>query len=318
MEDLRMLKNTITNNTTDVVTDIFTFNNISSPKKYKLAELTREDFAGNTKILLKYFRHDNRNLDRFHIPQINAKDYEKVMKIIKTSKTSEKSLKYENATPYFIRKVQKELIAEDLGCKAWQIDTTDYIWDERYYKYRTFNEAITNVDEEYRDKKEERPTSWENTVKNEPRTAVMDMELYEELYDFCIKAIQMRKAMLLMKVESCLSFLRNVLDYTYGFTQNPTQAQMNTLRSYKHFFENYLTEEVVAWLKDNDDVKTFADDPKTRSDYINAYRGMFISLSGTNELTESFRGIWDGFAFAEEKLIFDPDAEIEYTQLINA
>ena len=55
MEDLRMLKNTITNNTTDVVTDIFTFNNISSPKKYKLAELTRKDFAGNTKILLKYF-----------------------------------------------------------------------------------------------------------------------------------------------------------------------------------------------------------------------------------------------------------------------
>ena len=318
MEDLRMLKNTITNNTTDVVTDIFTFNNISSPKKYKLAELTREDFTGNTKILLKYFRHDNRNLDRFHIPQINAKDYEKVMKIIKTPKTSEKSLKYENATPYFIRKVQKELIAEDLGCKAWQIDTTDYIWDERYYKYRTFNEAITNVDEEYRDKKEERPTSWENTVKNEPRTAVMDMELYEELYDFCIKAIQMRKAMLLMKVESCLSFLRNVLDYTYGFTQNPTQAQMNTLRSYKNFFESYLTEEVVTWLKDNDDVKTFADDPKTRSDYINAYRGMFKSLSGTNELTESFRGIWDDFAFAEEKLIFDPDAEIECTQLINA
>ena len=55
MEDLRVLKNTITNNTTDVVTDVFTFNNISSPKKYKLAELTREDFAGNTKILLKYF-----------------------------------------------------------------------------------------------------------------------------------------------------------------------------------------------------------------------------------------------------------------------
>lgn len=318
MENLRMLKNTITTDSADLITDTFTFNNLSSPKKYKLAELTREDFAGNTKILLKYFRHDNRNLDRFHIPQMNAKDYERVMKCIKTSKTSEKSLKYENATPYFIRKVQKELIAEDLGCKAWQIDTTDYIWDERYYKYRTFNEAITNVDEEYRDKKEERPTSWENTVKNEPRTAVMDMELYEELYDFCIKAIQMRKAMLLMKVESCLSFLRNVLDYTYGFTQNPTQAQMNTLRSYKNFFENYLTEEVVAWLKDNNDVKTFADDPKTRSDYINAYRGMFISLSGTNELTESFRGIWDDFAFAEEKLIFDPDAEIEYTQLINA
>ena len=43
----------------------------------KVVGLSRKDFEGNSKILNKYFRYNNHDLDRFHLPEISEEDYTK-------------------------------------------------------------------------------------------------------------------------------------------------------------------------------------------------------------------------------------------------
>ena len=73
------------------------------------------------------------------------------------------------------------------------------------------------VDDWYRDNSEDfryTATASDVYIKNDPRTAVLDEELFNNLYSFCISTIRQRKVMLLGKVDKCLGALRNIIEYT--------------------------------------------------------------------------------------------------------
>ena len=269
MADLRMLANE------EQVIESITF---GTKKKYHIASLTPKDFEDRPEIRNKFFWNKVRSLDRFHIPELNKKEYEEIAKNFKrTAKFNESCLTFETASPYYIRKARLEAVAKDLGCSPYDIDTTDYIWDERYYLRYSFVDNIRYVDEMYRDEDDDDRTASANKVyiEQDPRRACIDEELWNELYYFCTKAIATRKAMLLSKVEKCLGFLISVMEYTNGFTENATAFQIATLQGFKKFFDELFKDaEFVEFLKDNNDLTIFANDDRTHKDYVDTYRAL--------------------------------------------
>jgi hypothetical protein len=267
----------------------------------KISALKREDYESRPEILEKYFKNDGRKLDRFHIPELSAAEYEALIGDPKKLKNPANA-KLETATKYYINKMRIAAVAKDLNCSVKQIDLTDYIWDERYYILYNFVDNIDLVDNWYRDMKtEELPTAYDSYIRNDPRTAVMDMELFDNLYTFCISTIRQRKVMLLGKVDKCLSMLRNVMEYTQGFTENPTKQMMATLRKYKDYFENLLKDaEMKEFLKNNNDITVYGDDEFTHSDYVETYKTVVKGIvSGTDEdvrnLSDLLTGIEDPY-----------------------
>lgn len=267
----------------------------------KISALKREDYENRPEILEKYFKNDGRKLDRFHIPELSAAEYEALIGDPKKLKNPANA-KLETATKYYVNKMRIAAVAKDLNCSVKQIDLTDYIWDERYYILYNFVDNIDLVDNWYRDvKTEELPTAYDAYIRNDPRTAVMDMELFDNLYTFCISTIRQRKVMLLGKVDKCLSMLRNIMEYTQGFTENPTKQMMSTLRKYKEYFENLLKDtEMQEFLKSNNDITVYGDCEFTHSDYVETYKTIVKSIvSGTDEdvrnLSDLLTGIEDPY-----------------------
>ena len=260
--------------------------------KIKLAALKREDYAKRPEILEKYFKNGNCPLDRFHVPELTAQQYAAIVGKVNNPKNAE----LETASDYYIRKARLTQVAKDLGVSYKQLDLTDYIWDERYYIVYDFIDNIRLVDDWYRDHSvDERyeSTAYDAYIRKDPRTAVLDTDLYNELYTFCISAIRQRKAMLLGKVDKCLGMLRNIIEYTQGFVENPTSQMMASLRGYKKYFETLLQDEaMVEWLKTNNDITVYAEDERTHSDYIDTYRALIKGLvSGSDEDIKTFADI---------------------------
>lgn len=269
--------------------------------KIKISALKPEDYATRPEILEKYFKHNNVKLDRFHIPELTPERYAELVGDPKKLKNKDNA-NLDTASDYYIRKMRLTAVAKDLNCNIHQLDTTDYIWDERYYLTYNLIDNMRIVDDWYRDHSEdERYTgnAYRAYIYEDPRTATMDMELYTELYEFCISAIRQRKAMLLGKVDKCLSMLRNISEYTYGFTQNPTKQMMASLKSYKTYFEELLSDEaMVEFLKTNNDITVYANSELTRSDYVDTYKALIKGLvSGSDEdiieLSDLLTGIKD-------------------------
>lgn len=247
----------------------------------KIAALKRSDFEDRPEIIEKYFKNGNTPLDRFYIPELSAKEYESLIGDPKLLK-NKANAKLDTATKYYITKMRLKAVAKDLRCSISQIDTTDYIWDNRYYVRYNFVDNIEVVDNWYRDYGNDTrysSTAYDAYIREDPRTAVLDTALYDELYDFCITAIRQRKVMLLGKVDKCLNFLRNLLEYTYGFSENPTRKMALTLVKYKRYFEDMLSNpEMAEFLKTNNDITVYGNDEKTRSDYINTYKSIMKSI----------------------------------------
>lgn len=270
----------------------------------KIAALKREDFADRPEILCKYFRNNNRDLDRFHIPELTAEQHTAILKDVKFTEKTIKNKSLETASDYYIRKARLMAVAKDLNCTFRQLDTKDYIWDERYYLLYDFMDNVRLVDDWYRDyDKEDRYaiTARDVYIKEDPRTAVLDMELFDELYSFCISTIRQRKAMLFSKVDKCLGCLRNIIEYTQGLIENPTRQQMATMRKYSDFFREMLdNEEVMEFIKTNNDMTLFGADELTHSDYVQTYKTLVKSLvSGTDadlrELVDILNGVDDPY-----------------------
>lgn len=246
--------------------------------KIQLTALKREDFKHRPEILEKYFRHNCRPLDRFHIPSISAKEYAELAK--GATKATNRSL--ETATEYYVRKIQIEMVAKDLGVKAKLIDLTDYTWDERWYVCYSLLENMDVVDNWFRDHEEPEPVY---KFSDNVQQGVIDTQTFDYLFQLCIIAIKQRKAMLLGKVDKCLAFLMNVLEYTCGLSQNATRPMVNTLQSYKIYFKTLLEDvEMKAFLKETDDIKVFGHDERTHTDYVRFYRDIGIKLvRGTDQ-----------------------------------
>lgn len=261
---------------------------------YVISALTREDFKDNHEVLAKYFRNNNRDLDRFHIPMLTKEEYEEIAKeFTRTSKFNTANLKYETASAYYLKKARITAVAKALGCSVKKIDTKDYIWDERYYVRYGFIENINYVDEMFRDMEEDYRSADARQVyiKEDPRTSQLNVAMWDSLYNLCTKAIRVRKAMLLSKIDKCLGFLMSVLDYTNGFTQNATANQCATLRSYVEFYTKLLkNKEFAEFLKDNNDVEIFGKDPLTHTDYVDTYRSLCkLLIHGADEDMQYFK-----------------------------
>ena len=270
----------------------------------KISALKREDFADRPEILSKYFRNNNRDLDRFHIPELTAEQHTAILKDVKFTEKTIKNKSLETASDYYIRKARLMAVAKDLNCTFRQLDIKDYIWDERYYILYHFMDNVRLVDDWYRDyDKEDRYaiTARDVYIKEDPRTAVLDTEMFDELYSFCINTIRQRKAMLFSKVDKCLGCLRNIIEYTQGFVENPTRQQMATMRKYRDFFQEMLdNEEVMEFVKTNNDMTLFGADELTHSDYVQTYKTLVKSLvSGTDadlqELVDILNGVDDPY-----------------------
>ena len=279
MADLRMLAEA------GEVKEVIRFD---TKKKYHIASLKPEDFADNPAVRNKYFWNKVRSLDRFHIPELSKEQYEAIAKTFKRGpKFDEKCLKFETASDYYKRKARIEAVAKDLGCSAFDLDLTDYIWDERYYLMYNFLENVKYVDEMYRDEETDNRYASANEVyiKQDPKTSCLDEELWDELYHFCCTAIKARKAMLLSKVDKCLGFLISVLEYTNGFAENATQFQVKTMEGFFKFFENLLADEDFGeFLLHNNDITVFGNSELTHSDYVETYRSLCkLLIRGTDE-----------------------------------
>lgn len=288
---------------TELVADSFVEYATKPLGNIKISALKREDFADRPEILNKYFRHDNRPLDRFHIPDITPARYEELVGDPKKLKNI-KNAKLETATKYYIDKIKLASVAKDLNCSVKQLDLTDYIWDERYYVRYNFIENIFVVDDWYRDYNEDvryASTAYDAYIHEDPRVGITDMEVFDNLYSFCISAIRQRKVMLLGKVDRCLSMLRNIIEYTHGFTENPTRQMIATLKGYQTYFEELLNDSSMKeFLKSNNDLTVYGNDEITHTDYIDTYKSIVRGLvSGSDEdirtLADLLTGVEDPY-----------------------
>lgn len=249
--------------------------------KLKLAALTVED-CEKCPQLVKYFRNGNTALDRFHIPEITAEKYEEIAKTFKrTSRFNEANLKYATATDYYIRKARVQALADELGVKPSFIDLTDYTWDENWYTvYSTMRQADA-IEDAWRDNEDDYREWSANKIyiEMEAKHNAMDYQLYETLYHFCYIAIVNRKAMLFCKVDKCLSFLHSLIEYTNGFSENVTGAQLAIMQGYLSFFTELLeNEEAQAWLMSTNDIEVFGNNEALHNDYVETYRGMLRNI----------------------------------------
>ena len=301
---------------TELVADSFIEYATNPLGKIKISALKREDFADRPEILEKYFRNENVKLDRFHIPEIDAKQYEALISDVKGLK-NKANLKLETATQYYVRKMRLVPVAKDLNCSIKQLDLTDYIWDERYYLRYNLIDNMRVVDDWYRDNSEDTrytDTAFDVYIHKDPRTAVLDEELFNNLYGFCISTIRQRKVMLLGKVDRCLGALRNIVEYTNGFTENPTKQMMATLKGYKTYFEEMLKDEAMReFLKSNNDITVYGADETTHSDYVETYRAVIRSLvSGSDEDISTFSDILEGIEDPYINEIYEVLPEVKY------
>lgn len=274
MTDLKVLRN-------EDSKEVYTFSKVTKPSKIKIVELTPEN-CKKLPALAKYFKVNNKFLDRFHIPEITKAQYEELAKEFNQgARFDKKNLKFETATDYYIRKARVLAIAKDLGISANLLDTTDYIWDERYYTEYNFWHNVDVVEDAWREEGEDlrNASAYKVYIEMDAKSNALDEALWDSLYKFCYKAIVSRKAMLLCKVDKCLSFLFSVVEYSNGFKENITSAQKATLSSYFEFFTELLKDEKGAeFIKSTNDVEVFAKCEATHNDYVETYRSMLRSL----------------------------------------
>jgi hypothetical protein len=142
----------------------------------------------------------------------------------------------------------------------------------------------------------------------DPKQSVVPTELFNSLYKFCYTAIVKRKAMLYCKVDKCLGFLHSLIEYTNGFSENCTGAQVAILRSYAQFFTELLTDkEGAEWLSKTNDIEVFAKNPDLHSDYIETYRKMLMSILRDTDI-EYFRVVLNQVEDPYIEEILDPEA----------
>ena len=250
-------------------------------KKIDITKLTREDFD-TPELRGKYFRANNRSLDRLHLPEMTAEVYNPIAEEeFNNPKMDKANLKFETASEYYIKKARLFVLACDLGVKPNVLDSSSYIWNEDYYIHSNFLINVDIAEELYREEGEDEREASAYTVyiKQDPKGCAADTTLWNTLYRLCFKAITSRKAMLLGNIDKCLNTLQSIVEYTNGFSENVSSVQRATLEKYCAYYTTMLTnEEFKAFSSSNNDISVFADCEANRKDYIETYRSMLRSL----------------------------------------
>lgn len=274
------------------------------PVKIDVAGLKPCDFKGNWTILNKYFRNNNRELDRFHFPVMSAEEYEAL-----ASKIGAKAhnLRFETATEYYKRKARIYAAAEDLGVSPKLLDTSSYYWDERMYLFTDFTYNLHYVEDLYRENDDRCTSAWDAYVTRDFQTQSVDLELVQKLYKFCVKAIKNRFACLIGKVDTCLGMLLSIGEYTQGGALNATKQQVSILQGYAAYFKRMCNDESVdAFLKEHNDL-----DVLEPGDYIATYRKLLQLLNGVGELdAKYFRAIIHNDADPMEEALLSSDEAV--------
>lgn len=249
-------------------------------KKINVCELKPEDYKNNAQIIERYFRVDNRHLDRIHIPQLTAVEYASELSRYDINSISEQNRKFETATDYFKKKMAISRLARDLGTSVNKLDISTYSWNEDYYVYHDLWFSIMYSENKFMENNDERPDSHTNYVKLDGHQKTLDMQLFDELYNLCVSAIKNRKAMLLCKIEQCLSTLLAVIEQTNGFSMNTSVSMLESLKSYKRFFEDLTKDEKTKrFIKYNSDINVYGLDDNTACDYRDTYVSLIRKLT---------------------------------------
>jgi hypothetical protein len=254
-------------------------------KKIEVASLTRDMFD-DSKILDKYFRFNNKHITRFHIAKIERPEPNEYSPL-------------HTVSDYYLKKLAIRRVATDLGVAENRIDISSYPWNDDYFMYDDLIISADYADNKYR---EESVTIYDitakdNYIKADPCQSTLDRKLFDSLYTLCIKALRNRKVMLFMKIEQCVSVLRMIIENTDGFSKNISGVQLNTLKKYQQYFEEYLSdEEVKKYVSETSDYEIFASE-FDYTDYVDTYVSVIRQFTSINsESKECFdfvRGLID-------------------------
>lgn len=260
----------------------------NSNKKLDVASITKTEFilrnpSKSKELITRYFRVNNKHLDRLHIPALTKEEYAKEIAIYvgKGKSVTKDNVDFDTATAYFKQKMAKERLARDLGMSSSKLDFSSYSWNEDWYVYHNLMVSVDYAEDKFKEEPKEDPTAYDVYIKLDAHQSVLDNALYNELYNFCSKAISSRKAMLLMKVEQCVSTLVNIIEQTNGFSMNISGNTLRTLEYYKQYFTDLLADEEYAkFISENNDITVYAVDDSTHRDYIETYAYLVKKLIG--------------------------------------
>ena len=262
-------------------------------EKINIAGLKREDFA-TPELRAKYFRHNNKWLDRMHMPEPSPEQYaDMASQLFSKQNNSATVFSIYTASDHYMKKVKIAILAKDLGVSVKQLYTYDYMWNEDYYIHSNFLVNMDIAEDLFREREVDyrELTAWNVYIDRDAVKHSVPEDLWNSLYNFCYTAITIRKAMILHKVQQCLSFLMSMLESTEGFSINTTSAQIATLQSYMSFFTELLKDSnYKEFLLAHTDVDVFANCESTAKDYVETYRTMLRQLiRGTGSDLEFFR-----------------------------
>lgn len=284
-------------------------------KKIDITTLTREDFDDRA-LRAKYFRANNLELDRLHLPVMTAEVYNPIaQEEFNNPKMDKANLQFETASEYYIKKARLFVLACDLGVKLNTLDSSNYIWNEDYYIHSNFLINVDIAEELYREKgtDEREASAYEVYITQDPKGCSADTALWDTLYKLCFKAITSRKAMLLGNIDRCLRTLQSIVEYTNGFSENISSVQRAMLEKYCAHYTALLTnEEFKLFSSANNDITLFADNESTHKDYIETYRSLLRSLVRcSGEELETLRDVVSTVEdpYIEEILAKDLDPE---------
>ena len=242
--------------------------------------LCPEHFKGNHKVLNKYFRHDNHDLEVFHMPELTEEEYTEYIKENKVK--GEDNQVFETASAYYKKKAQHYIIAKDLEISLKMLSFKDYNTNELYYTYSSYSDSVRYAEEEwYREEDNDMPTSKELYIDMCGHKNTLDMDLYKELETVCLKLTKARLAMI-FEVKKIVYILKDILEYTNGFAENITAEQNSSLIAAKNRLEKMLNDkELVEWIKaGNTDYTLYAECEDTRSIYIKEYHDILSAWTG--------------------------------------
>lgn len=284
--------------------------------KIKIAALKPEDYIDQPEIYNTFFKNGNIKLDRFHIPELSAKEYTELVGGDVSSTSPNANL--EIASDYYKRKMRLRKVARALNTTENMLDLTDYIWDERYYLCYNLIDNMRLVDDWYRDHGDDDRytiTAWQNYITEDYHTCVVNREVFDNLYTFCVNTIKQRKAMLFGDIDKCLQVLRNIIEYTEGFTLNATRPMCASMQKYIDKYNKMLSDkEFCEFIKHNNDLTVFAHDPEYRSEYVTAYKSLIKSLvSGSDEDVIQLKDLLSTLEDPYLDKILEPTIELDST-----
>lgn len=277
----------------------------------KVTELKREDVS--KELADKYFVNSyGSSIDRFHLPEITAEDYDAYMSEHAPKSAKPANLKFETASDYYKEKIRKDIVAKDFGLDPKYVDFKDYIKDERFYEWYSTGLQIVHYNWIYNTPS---VSDHSDTIRESYATGLVDVEALNMLWSFCVQAIIQHKAMLLMKVDNALQCAIGLIKDSEGLKFNTAKGPRIALNSYIKFFKELLKDEdFKAYIATHSDVDVYAESEVGRRDFIETYLKLYekIGLDFTEtELFEKYADPEDADFLNIEFTSYDENAFVD-------